>query len=150
MENTSIKAVKQFVVLLLIYAVINGVLWVGQELYYGADTKEISELETVLKNEKQTIDVIESDIAAGEAKLNQKENQLNTYKSLGDIEEYNNGVDEYNNLLQNYQSSLSNYKAKLTTYNLKIDEVNVLIKKSGTRWYLIPIPLPGRHYNTKI
>jgi hypothetical protein len=150
MENASIKAIKQFIVLLLIYVAINGILWVGQELYYYANTKKINEIETVLKNEKQAINTIESNLLSSEAKLNQKESQLNIYKSLGDIEKYNNGVDEYNNLLQNYQSVLENYKIKLTSYNLKIDEVNALIKNSGTRWYLIPIPLPGKDYNPRI
>jgi len=150
METTSVNAIKQFAILILVFGVINGVLWVGQELYYGADTKKINEIETFLKNEKLTVNTIETALSVEETQLDQKDNLLNSYKSFGNTEEYNNGVYEYNNLLQKYQLDLDNYKTKITAYNLKVDEVNALIKKSGTRWYLIPIPLPGNHYNSKI
>jgi hypothetical protein len=78
------------------------------------------------------------------------DNQLESYKALGYIDSYNSGVNHYNGLLEQYRRDLDNYDSKLTNYNNKVDEENVLIKKSGTRWYLIPIPLPGKSVRSKL
>jgi len=128
--------------LVVVFGVINAILWGAQELYWHKDTKKINEIEVYLENEKQTIGTLEAKINLTEAEIGRKESQLNSYKSLGYIDEYNTGVDDFNYLLSIYKQDLDTYNSKLTSYNAKVDEVNALIKKSGSRWYIIPIPIP--------
>ena len=135
---------------ILIFIVLNALLWGGQELYYYKDTKKINEIESFLTSEKASIIALENEISSEEADIKSLNNQLERYKSLGYIDDYNNGVGNFNNLLKTYKSDLTNYNLKLKNYNAKIDEVNILIKSSGTRWYLIPIPLPGKSVKSKL
>lgn len=145
-----IELIKKFVGLAIIFGVINLVLWGAQELYYRNDTKKINEIEVYLENEKQTINALETKINFAEIEIGRKESQLNNYKSLGYTNKYNAGVDDFNYLLSTYKQDLDNYNSKLTSYNAKVDEVNTLIKKSGSRWYLIPMPLPGKTIKSKL
>lgn len=135
---------KQLIRLVLIFGVINFVLWGAQELYHKEDTQRIKIIEAQLEADQRDIDSLEAKIALEEAEIERKQKQLDRYKYLGSIDEYNNGVNDFNYLLAVYKSDLNAYNNKLTSYNQKVDEVNTLIKKSGSRWYLIPIPLPGK------
>jgi len=75
------------------------------------------------------------------------EDSLINYKrriDLGEeylIDTYNIKVCEYNSLLNQYNSQLSKYTESTNFYNLKVDEANKLIKRSSTRWYIVPIPI---------
>lgn len=134
---------KKIIGLVVVFGIINLVLWGAQELYYRGDTKKVNEIEVYLEGERLSIDALEAKINSEEAEIEQRENKLNRLKSLGYIDEYNAGVDNFNYLLSAYKRDLDNYNAKLTTYNTKVDEANTLIGKSGSRWYLIPIPFGG-------
>jgi len=139
-----------FIKYILIFIVINAILWGGQELYHYNDTKKIKEIENFLTSEEISITTLESKITSEEANVKALDSQLERYKSLGYTDDYNNGVGDFNNLLETYKSDLDNYNLKLTNYNNKVDEVNVLIEKSSARWYLIPIPLPGKSVKSKL
>jgi len=134
----------------IIFIVLNAILWGGQELYYYKDTKKINEIDSFLTSEKTSITALEDKISLEEDNIKSLDSRLESYQSLGYIDDYNNGVGSFNNLLETYKSDLDNYNLKLTNYNTKVDEMNVLIKKSGTRWYLIPIPLPGKSVKSKL
>lgn len=134
---------KRIVGLVVVFGVINLALWGAQELYHREDTKKINEIELYLADEKRSIDELETKINSEETEIEQRENELHRLKSLGYIDEYNAGVDNFNYLLSAYKHDLDNYNAKLTAYNTKVDEANTLIGKSGSRWYLIPIPFGG-------
>lgn len=134
---------KRIIGLVVVFGVINLALWGAQELYHREDTKKINEIESYLEDERRSIDALEAKINSEEAQLEGHESELNRLKSLGYIDEYNDGVDNFNSLLSAYKRDLDSYNAKLTVYNTKVDEANALIEKSGSRWYLIPIPFGG-------
>ena len=134
---------KKFAVLIGSFIIINFALWGAQELYYGEDTKKINEIEASLSAEKLSIDILEAKINLEEKDIEQRENELKNLKSLGYANEYNTKVGDFNYLLSAYKRDLDNYDTKLTSYNTKVNEANTLIGKSGTRWYLIPVPLGG-------
>jgi chromosome segregation ATPase len=141
---------KSIIGFILIYGFINLVLWGGQELYWRKDTQEINKIESYLTSEKNQITSLESKIDNQSGLIDDKQKELDRLKNDGLIDKYNLGVDNYNFLLQEYKSNVDVYKGKLTEYNSQIDRVNELIKKSGSRWYLIPIPIPGKSAKPKL
>ena len=68
---------------------------------------------------------------------------MDQYDAAGRISEYNANVDRYNALLASYNFDFTLYESKIASYNKVVNEANVLIEKSGSRWYLIPIPIGG-------
>ena len=134
---------KKIIGFVVVFGIINLVLWGAQELYYHGDTQQVKEIEVWLDNERRSIDALEVKINSTEVEVDRRENELNRLKALGYINQYNTGVDSFNFLLSTYKRDVDSYNAKLTAYNAKVDEANALIKKSGTRWYLIPIPFGG-------
>lgn len=134
---------KKIIGFVVIFGVINLVLWGAQELYHREDTQQIKQIEAGLEGERRSIDALEAKINSAEAELDRRESELNHLKTIGYTSQYNAGVDSFNFFLSAYKRDVDNYNAKLTAYNAKIDEANTLIKKSGTRWYLIPIPFGG-------
>jgi len=93
--------------LIIIYALLNGALYAGQEIYYFNDTQRMNQLES----EMSTID--------------KKITFLESYATDGGLPE----------------PQYSQYKNNIDEYNRKADEYNRLTKKSGSRWWLIPIPI---------
>ncbi len=135
---------------ILIFVVINVLLWGGQEIYHYSDTQKIKEIDSFLQTEKSLIINLEAKISSEESEIENLKSELELYKTLGYIDSYNSEVDNFNNLLEQYKSDLYDYNLKLTNYNNKVDEENILIKKSSSRWYLIPIPLPGKSAKPKL
>ena len=134
---------KKILGLVVVFGIINLVLWGVQEFYHREDTNKIKEIETYLENEKLSISSLETKIIQYEQELEYRESELKGLESLGFIDKYNDEVDNFNYWLSTYKSDLDSYNAKLTEYNTKVDDVNTLIEKSGSRWYLIPIPFGG-------
>lgn len=141
---------KRIIGLILIFGVINLVLWGGQELYYRKDTQEINRIEKLLDQEKIEITKLQSRINSLSTEIDSKQAELDRYENTGMIDSYNTGVDSYNSLLDEYKSKVDVYNDKLIEYNRNIEQVNILIQKSSSRWYLIPIPLPGKSTKTKL
>ena len=138
------KIVKQIIGVVVIFGAINLVLWGAQEFYYREESAKIKEAEKFLQSEERVINALALKIEEQERELEQKESDLDRYESLGYVNQYNSSVDVYNLTLSVYKSNVGTYNSKIETYNKKVDEANVLIEKSGSRWYLIPIPLPGK------
>lgn len=63
--------------LILIFGVINLVLWGGQELYYYKDTQEINKIENILDQKKSEINRIELSIDNLSTTINSKQLELN-------------------------------------------------------------------------
>jgi len=105
-----------FIKLVLIYALLNLVLYVGQELYHLPSTNKMNQLNSEME-------VLDSDINRIESRAN----------SGGLSEPY-----------------YSQYKTKIDDYNKKADEYNKLAKDSGSRWWLLPIPMPGGKAKTNL
>ena len=142
--------VRNFILYVLVYGLINLILWGGQELYYYKDTQEIKKIESHLENEKEQITSLESEINNQSNLLETKQKNLVSLKNNGLIDQYNAGADDYNFLLQEYESNVDIYNNRLAEYNKQVDRVNELIEKSGSRWYLIPIPIPVKSTKLKL
>lgn len=141
---------KGLIGLVVVFAIINGILWGGQELYYYKDTQEINKIESALDLEKIEIIKMKSDIESLSGSIDIKQTQLNDAKTRGLINQYNAGVDDINSLIDEYEKKVAIFNGKQNDYNRQVDQINVLIKKSGSRWYLIPIPLPGKSSRAKV
>lgn len=136
------KLTKQIIGIVIIFIIINIIFWGAQEFYYRDESSQIKETQKFLESEERSIKALSLKIDEQKNELNQKEIKLNNYESLGYIDKYNNSVDNYNFSLSLYQSNINTYKSKINTYNTKVGEVNNLIEQSGSRWYLLPIPIP--------
>ncbi len=95
--------------LLIVYVVLNVVLYLGQELYWMKDTQAMNKLD-------QELVQLETDLKSLESKAT----------SGGLMEPY-----------------YSEYEGKVSSYNNKSQEYNTISKRSGSRWYLIPLPNLG-------
>lgn len=92
--------------LIVIYVVINGVLWFGQEAYHHEDNAQLEQMET---------------------KINKLNSQITSFESRMSL----SGATE---------AEYANYEKMVSDYNKTTEEYNTLAEKSGTRWYLIPVP----------
>ena len=129
--------------IVLLFGVINLMLWGGQSLYYRKDTQRIKELDAQLTKEKASLGEVKDRIVQQERMLDGMLNQLEQYKRVQNISRYNSSVNEYNRLVDIYRMEVASHNAQVVVFNQKIDDVNALIQRAGTRWYLIPIPLGG-------
>lgn len=93
-------------VLVIIYVVINGVMWLGQEAYHHEDNAQLEQMET---------------------KINKLDSQISSFESRMKL----SGTTE---------AEYANYQKMVDDFNKTSEEYNALAQKSGTRWYLIPIP----------
>lgn len=130
--------------LIIVYGAINLVLYGAQELWHKGDTDKLNVIEEFIEEKKTEIDSLEQRLITAESGLDAKESQLDSYKAFGNTYQYNLGVDDYNNLLSQYKLDLERYNSALVIYNQKINEGNELIKKTGSRWYVIPVPRIGK------
>jgi hypothetical protein len=115
---------------------INLVLW----FYYEWRDKPILELKTF-------INVEESWILQADKNLEYKKAEIQRLRGNASeqikAEEFANSkiletaVKEYNALQTEYEN-------RQKKYNEKVEEYNVLIKKTNTRWYVMPIPIKIR------
>ncbi len=93
--------------IVVLYAVLNGMIYGAQELYYYNDTQRMNQLETDMSGIQSEISSLESRATDG-----------------GLAEPY-----------------YSRYKNNIEKYNSKVGEYNALSERSGSRWWLIPIPI---------
>ncbi|OGH74753.1 MAG: hypothetical protein A2748_02385 [Candidatus Wildermuthbacteria bacterium RIFCSPHIGHO2_01_FULL_45_20] len=138
------KIAKQIIGIVVVFGAINLVLWGAQEFYHREESSQIKETKKFLESEDRTIKALAMKIEEQERELNQEEIELNRYESAGQVDEYNRLVGSYNLTLSIYKSNINTYNSKIGTYNAKVNEANALIEQSGSRWYLLPIPPPGK------
>ncbi|MCK5084493.1 MAG: hypothetical protein KAQ64_02470 [Candidatus Pacebacteria bacterium] len=141
---------KSIVSIILIYVVLNLVLWGAQELHYKEDTQEINKIEKWLNIEEKEINSLEKKINNQSFEIEQMESKLNNLERQGSITSYNYNVEKYNSLLEEYNDNFDIYDEKFAKYNNEINHFNELIKKSGLRWYLITIPLSTKSTRSKL
>jgi len=125
------------------FILLNILLWGGQEIYYREDTAQIADAKERLSSMEVEISMLEAGISDKESEINSLEARMNQYESAGRITEYNANVDRYNSLLTSYNMDFTRYESRIAAYNNFVNETNVLIERSGSRWYLIPIPIGG-------
>jgi hypothetical protein len=116
-----------FIYTIIVFIILNIALYFGQEWYYSGDIHKAE----ILKKE---IDSQKYNYIRLELQLNQIKEQAE--KTI--IEE------EWNVLRNKYNKLYTTYENILKSHNENVEEYNKLVKNSGTRWYVIPIPWGGK------
>jgi len=101
---------------LLAFAALNGVLWLGQRIYHRSDVKEAERLEVQLNQ-------LDAQIRSDEGWLHLNRSY---YETRGPADVFNARIDQHN--------------AGVASYNALVEQYNAVAKKAYSTWYLIPIP----------
>jgi hypothetical protein len=128
------------VAIAIVYGLINLVLVGGQKVWHSGDQKKLTQIQSILDDEKKDLDRIEGELTSKNANLDKLEIDLKANKN-GNIDRYNKLVDEYNMKLGAYNQQYDDYKKRITSYNDKVNEANSIAKKIGSTWYVVPIPV---------
>jgi len=143
-----------FVVFALIYAGLNGALWVGQELLSRDEQREAERIEAELGMLGHEIDEAaawlerksnESDaIDALGAQLGEPARYASTGAYEADRRRFNRQVDEWNEGLARLEAEIARHDGLVEEYNALVDEYDQVADAAYARWWLLPIPLPRR------
>ncbi|MFA5755355.1 MAG: hypothetical protein WC909_03325 [Candidatus Paceibacterota bacterium] len=80
---------KAIITIIIVFVVINLILWSWQEFYYRKDTEQIKKIESWLNSESVKIKNTESQLESLELKISSLEDSLINYKRRIDLgEEY--------------------------------------------------------------
>ncbi|CRX37960.1 hypothetical protein [Estrella lausannensis] len=112
-----------FLVSIVGFIFLNILLFFGQEWYHSSDVKRSESLQKVIELQQREYIRIE-------LQLEKIKNEAEKAQSL----------QEYNDLQDQYESLYKRYDKIIDEHNRNVEECNRLIKKSSTRYYLIPIP----------
>ena len=134
--------------IVIVYLGLNGLLWLGQELYHKNDVKECEQLERKISQLKQETSTLEKALQMREKKHKeilalQKELQNGVKTNYA---RYSSLIDSYNNETPEYTKQLDTYNAMINQHNEIVNKYNSLAKSAYSRWWLIPIPMPGSHH----
>ena len=132
------------------FLVLNFILWGGQEIYYYNDTKEIKKIEQSLDVQKFEITYLKKTVKVQEGEVEYLSEKMDFWNKNDMVEMYNSNVDKYNLYLTEYKYDLNNYNELIDEYNNEIEKLNELIKKSGSRWYIIPLPIGNKSTRSKL
>lgn len=134
--------------IVIVYLGLNGLLWLGQELYHKNDVKQCEQLERKISQLKQETSTLEKALQMRERKhkeilalQNELQNGVKT-----NYARYSSLVDSYNNETPEYTKQLDTYNAMINQHNEIVNKYNSLAKSAYSRWWLIPIPMPGSHH----
>ncbi len=133
--------------LIIMFAVLNGVIYGAQEIYYWNDIKKCESMETKLKSLKIEISKIEEFVQLRKNKLD-KIRQLEQEIKQGlskDYNKYQKMIDSYNLNNNTYKKYMKDYDSLIVQHNKIAREYNDLAKNAYSRWWLLPIPLPSKH-----
>lgn len=142
------RFIKSVLSLIVMFLILNGVLWFGQELYYMNDIKECEKMEVRLNELKKDASDIETMVKhrkMEQDKIVQLQKDIENGLSK-DIYTYDNLVKKYNSELETYKNKMDNYDSIITEHNELARKYNELAKDAYSRWWLLPIPIPGGHH----
>ena len=128
---------------ILMYGVLNGALYVGQDFLARDDVARAEALEARLGGLGLEIDSIA-------AWLEGMERESATIASMGQqggrgsYQEYNARVDRWNNVtLPAINRLAARHDSLIDVHNGLVDEYNAVARTAYSRWWLIPVPMPG-------
>jgi DNA repair exonuclease SbcCD ATPase subunit len=138
------------IIILLVFAGLNGVLYIGQELYYADDVKKCEDIEIQIASMKSEIDQIEKYISSVEIerkKINNLEQSLmknvSVYLNEADYErdynKYSKMIDAFNSKFSQVEKAIKRYDELIEKHNGQVELYNTIAETAYSRWYLIPI-----------
>jgi len=127
--SSFIIAILSFIIM---FAILNGVIYGAQEIYYWNDVKKCESIKNKLHKIKKRTKILELEKEI-------KQGILDNYTS------YQNKINIYNSNSNTYKQYQKEYDNSVTEYNQMVTKYNTLSKTAYSRWWLIPIPLPGKH-----
>lgn len=144
-----------WIVVALIYAGLNGVLYVGQEVLSRDDEREAERIGAELVALDQEIDQVSlwleskaqlSDaIDALGAQLDQGGSYYASTTSYdADRVRFNQEVDKWNAEYDHLLAEAARHEQLLEQYNELVDQYNTVAEAAYSRWWLLPIPAPRR------
>lgn len=152
--------------ILVIYALINGILYGGQEVYHAGDKQAYDALSRAMDQKKEDIAAKRGEIERLEAGVEEHRSQIERLKAqvhgieqqyaatgapddvyaryMRMIAEGNGFISQANLMIDEHNRLVDALNAEVSAYNGRIPELNDLGHRAFDRWVLIPIPL-GRH-----
>ena len=139
----------------LIYAGLNGALYIGQEISSKGHEREAEKIEAELGALERQIDQValwiaakmrESDAidALGE-KLDQSDRFYTSSSGYqADLRRFNDQVDQWNAGLSQLEREAGHHDHLVVQYNELVDRYNTVSKAAYSRWWLLPFPAPSR------
>lgn len=129
------------VLVLVLFALFNGALWVGQGFLKKDDVARAEAWVTRLEAMGQQISTFE-------AQLEEYERRSNYIDSIGEslkfgaartsARDYQDMIDRWNADLPALNRTGQSYDSLIAVYNQEVDEYNALADKAYTRWLLLP------------
>lgn len=136
------------------FALLNGILYLAQELWHVPAKRKVVALSTQLVELKTLIDSLTDSLqpgVTGEMKVDSLGVQVElgrkafasdvAYRNA--LATYTSSVDEWNSRLPTLQQRAVVHDSLVDRYNSVVTERNRLASKAYTRWWLLPIPVPG-------
>lgn len=129
---------------LILYVLANGLLLLGQELYYKKDMNKCENIKLELVSLKNEIDNFEKELSIFDSKKEEIEKLGGTLRVLSgrDVKEYNMLIDEYNKNVPKYKYMIELQKEKYEKYIRLVSEYNTIAKYAYSRWWFLPFPIP--------
>jgi DNA repair exonuclease SbcCD ATPase subunit len=150
-KNPFASFVLGIVSLIIVFAIFNGLLYGAQAIYHWNDVKKCEKMENELAIMKTKITKIED--IANERELELEEiNQLGTQLEQGistDFNKYDRLIKKFNSDASEFENMIQEYDELIENYNEIVGKYNALASSAYRRWWLIPIPLPGKNIHIK-
>jgi len=144
-----------WIAMALIYAVLNGALWIGQEVSSRDEAREAERIEAELATLEHEIEQVAVWLES-KAQLSDAIDALGVrldeggahYASSGryeeDLRRFNRQVDQWNAGMAALEAEAARHDRLIDQYDQLIDRYNTAAEAAYSRWWLLPIPAPRR------
>lgn len=149
--------------LVVVFGLLNGALYLGQEVLARDDVARAETLEATLFGLDPVIDSLEAWLDEREAEnkeLDARGRQVDalatrpTYAYRGslaattyqrEVDQFISLADQWNHVtLPAFRRGIAQYDSLISHYNTLVDEYNTVAEAAYSRWWIIPVPAPGR------
>lgn len=105
------------------FVFVNIILYFGQEWYYSQDTADLIGLQNQINDQKRSYILLEVEL-----------------KNIQDQSDKISDKKQFEVLKNKYDKTYNMYSRMIEEHNKNVKEYNRLTKRSGSRWYVIPVP----------
>lgn len=121
----------------LLFAAINGVLYLIQDFPDRANKTKIAELDIQVQQLDATLKQTERDLAGEAAAMKAFEQQMKQWRAT-DEDRYNQNLTRYEQITGDYRRNFDNYEKMLAKRKQLVADYNELVDKVGSSFYLLP------------